>query len=110
MRRLGVRVLVFALWLLTALVGLWEVRALHQLFGWAYAHLVLHGAADRRIGEALGQVLLIGLALSYLAFTIITAEFHRAHWGKPASWRVFGATLLAQGMIALLTFATGTHV
>ncbi|MDW8395993.1 MAG: hypothetical protein RMM31_07105 [Anaerolineae bacterium] len=102
--------LVFALWLLTVLMGLWEVRALYELFGWAYAHLVVRGLADHRAGEAIGQALLILLALAYLAFAIVTAEFRRAHCGKWVSWRVFGVTLAVQAAVASLALVTGTSI
>ncbi len=101
-RRPLVSVAVFALWLLTAALTLWNVYALWQLSILLYARLAIDAGADMRAGAVLANVLLIGLSLAGIAFIILSGEYHRHYAGQPRSWRVFVMTLVIQIAISLI--------
>ncbi|GIV83938.1 MAG: hypothetical protein KatS3mg052_0945 [Candidatus Roseilinea sp.] len=95
--------LALMLWLVTVVLGLWEIYVLRQLYYLIYARLARRfGGGDYESADAIGHCLLPVLAFGFIAFAIGTAEWHRANLGRPRSWKVFAATLAIQLGILLL--------
>jgi hypothetical protein len=90
----------FVLWLVTVILAMDSIYALLLLFYLVYG---LFGG-DPNLIQRFALALVFFLALICLVFVIGTGEYHRAHVGRPESWRLFGLTLAAELAILLLQY------
>lgn len=91
-KKIGYTALAGFLWLLTAALGLQTMYTIKDIY--FLSVILLHGStvtADR-----VTPWLLFLLALIYLAFIVITTEYHSKRLGKPESWKLFGWTVLVE--------------
>ena len=105
MGRTGSRVLAFVLWAATAALGLLEIHIVREMFFRVYARLFADEAAygsDYWGGLAVGNCLVVILAIVWIAVVIGGGEYHFKHVGKPKSWKLFGRTIAVQLSILIL--------
>jgi hypothetical protein len=88
------------LYILTLVLGLWDIYLLREIF------LVIYAQFSYEVGLAsvMGMVVVLILALVYLGFIVITAEFHRKHFAQPESWRLFAQTLIVLVIIPIIAY------
>jgi hypothetical protein len=80
--------LAFGLWLVTTAAAMVEVYLLRQ----AYVRVAIRLGVDVSTGIFGADILVLVLALVWIAFTLGTGEFHRKYVGQPRSWRLFAWT------------------
>jgi hypothetical protein len=97
-RRALTRALAFVLWLGTAVVALYEIYLLRELFLRAYARLWQNPWP----AAALGNWGVIVLAMGWIALVIGGGEFHYRNVGERPSWRLFGWTLVGELLVLSL--------
>ncbi|MCD6291147.1 MAG: hypothetical protein J7M34_11640 [Anaerolineae bacterium] len=105
MKRLPVRALALALWLLTLLVGLWEIVIVRDMLFRVYARIVgTTSAHDAKYWGAvsLGNWAVLFLGILWLGLAIGTGEYHYRRAGQRSSWRLFGWTIGGELLILLL--------
>lgn len=88
------------LFLLTVVLGLWDIYLLREIFLVIYAQL----SYDVALASTLSMVVVLILALVYIGFVFITAEYHRKHFAQPTSWKLFAQTLIIQALIPVIAF------
>jgi hypothetical protein len=88
------------LYLLTLVLGLWDIYLLREIFLVIYAQFSYEVA----LASTLGMVVVLILALVYLGFVLITFEYHRKYFGQTESWRLFTQTLIVQIIIPIIAF------
>ena len=96
------RLLAFALWLGTALLGLEAIVA---------ALVVLMGLLDSArpsLGSAFGVAALIPLGIAWIAVVVGGGEYHYHRVGQRSSWQLFGWTVAAELLILLLPYILGS--
>jgi hypothetical protein len=93
--------LAILLWLVTAAAAAVDLYALRQL----YVTLYFRFGGTLEVAQATAQFLVLVLALVWIAFVIGTAEYHQRHFGRPASWKLFGWSLAAEAVIAAVYYA-----
>jgi hypothetical protein len=99
--RIAVAALAIVLWLVTVAVALFDLYALRQIF----VTLFFRFGGSLESAQNTAQWLVLALALAWIAFVIGTGEYHREHFGRPESWRLFGWSLAAEIGIAALYYA-----
>ena len=92
--------LAFVLWLVTFALGLECIYISKEMFILIYT--ALGGSAV--LAERYALALILILALVTLVFIISTAEYHRKHFGKPESWRLFARSLAVELSIIVLYY------
>ncbi|HOV48707.1 MAG TPA: zf-HC2 domain-containing protein [Anaerolineae bacterium] len=90
-----------ALWLGTALLGLYEIALLRDVLLRAYLRFGPPSSQLLAQAEALGSWGVFFMGGVWVALVIGGGEYHYHHVGQRASWRLFAWTVLAQ--LALLT-------
>jgi hypothetical protein len=106
---LAPRVLTFALWAATALLGLWAIAAIITDLAPALfqAFTGQMGATDRRrLFDIFVNVWLILLGFVWIGVVIVGGEYHRKRIGQPNSWKVLGVTLTVEGAILVASLLT----
>jgi hypothetical protein len=93
-------VLAIVVWLLTFALGLNCIYLLKEIFFLIFNSLGGSMITAERI--ALGLVFILGLA--FTIFIIGTAEYHRKHFGKRESWRLFAWSLAVEASITILYY------
>ena len=78
----------FGLWLATTAAAMVEVYLLRQ----AYVRVALRFGVDASTGLVGADILVLVMALVWIAFTLGTGEFHRKYVGQSRSWRLFAWT------------------
>ena len=99
-RRIGTAALSVVLWLVTFVLGLECIYALAQLCALGYGAVI----GDAQAAEAVILVLVMIFGLAFVALIIMSTEYHRKHFGKPESWRLYVWTLAAEASILFLSF------
>ncbi len=105
LRRVPIGVVTFLLWLVTALVGLWEIVILRDMVFRIYVRLVGSTTShDSKywLSVSLGNWVVLFLSLAWLGLIIGTGEYHYKRAGQRASWRLFGWTIGGELLILLL--------
>ncbi len=103
--RVGTAIAVFALWLVTAVLGMFEIllirdmvlRIFSRFFGDERAY-----GADYWGGVALGQIIVIVMAIVWIGLVIGAAEYHYKYYGQPRSWRLFARVIAVELAILVL--------
>lgn len=93
--------LTFVAWLATVVLGLGAFYALRQM---AFGLFALLGA-DIRTAQLAVMWLTLVLALAWLAFVVLSGEYHRKHVGAPHAVKLFVATLAIELVIIALYLA-----
>ncbi|MGC9398228.1 MAG: anti-sigma factor family protein [Anaerolineae bacterium] len=97
-RRTLTTALAVTLWLGTAVVALYEIYLLRELFFRVYARLW----QDPWPAVALGNWGVFFLSLGWITLVIGGGEHHYRHVGERRSWRLFGWTLVGELLILSL--------
>lgn len=91
-----------ALWLGTAVLGLYEIALLREMLLRAYVRFGPPSSLLLQQAQALGSWGVFFMGALWVAIVIGGGEFHYRHAGQRASWRLFGLTVLVQlGLLAL---------
>jgi hypothetical protein len=88
------------LYLLTVILGLWNIYLLREIFLVIYAQFSYNVA----LASTLSMLVVLILSLVFLGFLIFSAEYHRKHFGQPESWKLFAQTLIIQVLIPIIAF------
>jgi hypothetical protein len=103
--RVGTAVAVFALWLVTAVLGIFEILLVRdmaqRIFARFFADERAYGA-DYWGGLALGQIIVVIMAIVWIGLVIGAAEYHFKYFGQPRSWRLFARVIAVELAILVL--------
>ncbi len=99
-QRFATAALAVVLWLLTFGLGLESMYDLLLLIYLGYGALT----GNVQAAEAFAIWIVVVLGLAFLAFIIASTEYHRKHFGKPESWRLFGISLAVEVSIIVLYY------
>ena len=103
--KFGTALVTFILWAFTAILGLFEIVIIRDMVLRVYARFFASGqayGADYWGGVALGQVLVVILAIVWIGLVLGAAEYHYKHFGQPKSWRLFARVIAVQLAILVL--------
>lgn len=103
--KVGMGILAFVLWILTAALGLIEIWIVREMTLRVYARFFADEAARADVywgSVAVGNWLVFILAIVWVALVIGGGEYHVKHFGKPKSWRLFARTIAVQLSILVL--------
>lgn len=81
-----------ALWLATIALGVVDVYFVREIFFGVYARL----SRATRPAVLLGDALVVLAAIGFVAFIVISTEYHRKHFGQHGSWDLFAWTLVVE--------------
>jgi hypothetical protein len=100
--------LVVALWLLTVVMGLFAIPALADslliIYSFLFGGRGLYGATFWA-GVTLRNLVILLLAILFVAVVIGGGEYHAAHFNERSSWRLFARTLAVEvGALLLAAF------
>ena len=98
--QIAVAALAIVLWLVTAAAATFALYALRQI----YVTLFFRFGGSLEMAQNSAQWLVLVLALAWIAFVIGTGEYHRQHFGRPESWKLFGWSLAAELGIAAVYY------
>ncbi len=93
-------VIVFILWLATAVLGLVEVGLSREIVWGIYARF----STEPDPANLLGQGMIFLTALLWLAYVFGTGEYHWKNAGKPGSWTVLTWAVAIELLILILYF------
>ena len=95
------RLLAILLWLISLILGLVNIDFFYQIIVSVFARIW-----PTRYWAAIltANVSVIILAIAFIAFLILTSEFHYKHAGEPASWKLFAQTIGAELVIPVAAF------
>jgi len=94
------RVLAFILWVVTLILGLYDIYFSREIFYAIYARFSTDAAPAVVIGNA---IIVVG-AIVYLGFVVMTSEYHFKNVGEPGSWDLFTKSLLVELAIPFLAY------
>lgn len=86
------RVAGLALWLTTVALGIVDIYYVREIFFGVYARL----SREARPALLIGDILVVLAAIGFVAFVVISTEYHRKHFGKHESWDLFAWTLVVE--------------
>jgi hypothetical protein len=98
-------IIAFTLWLLTAVLALWEIFVIREMALRFYIHFLPIGIGQRAASggaAVLGTWIFLPLVILFIAVAIGGAEYHYRRVGQPRSWQVLGWTLAAEWSILVL--------
>lgn len=94
------RVLALILWVITLILGLYDIYFSREIFYSLYARF----STTPQPAVLMGNALIVVLAILYIGFVILTGEYHLKHVGKPESWKLFYQTFIVQLFIPFLAY------
>jgi|WetSurMetagenome_2_1015567.scaffolds.fasta_scaffold205106_2 hypothetical protein len=97
------KVLAGLLWLVSFALGLLDVYFIWEIFRTLYVKL---GGRDAYLSYLLGNCLLGLVGFGYLAFVIVSSEYHLKHLGEAPSWKLFAKTIGVQLIFPIVAFFT----
>ena len=97
------RILALALYLTTLAFGLLDIYFVREIVWAVYVRF----STEQAPAIVIGDVVLFIMAIVYLAFVIITGEYHIKHAGRSESWRLFSTTFAIEFFIPILAFFMG---
>ena len=103
--KLGTGLVALFLWAATAALGLLEIVVIREMALRVYARFGVDGAVSNSHywgGVALGNWLLLVLAIVWIGVVIGGGEYHYKYLGQPKSWRLFARTFAAELSILVL--------
>jgi hypothetical protein len=80
------------LWLATVALGIVDVYYVREIFFGVYARL----SREARPALLIGDILVVLAAIGFVAFIVISTEYHRKRFGKHESWDLFAWTLVVE--------------
>jgi hypothetical protein len=91
------------LWLVTAVLATWNFLVIRDMVLRTYARLFpIDTVQNESVFTLVHTILIIILAIGWIAVVIAGAEFHYKRVGQPASWKLFSRTLALELSILLL--------
>ncbi len=103
--KVGTALVAFVLWAVTSIVGLFEIYLVHEMvlgvYGRFFADERAYGT-DYWGGVALGNCLVVVLAIVWIGLAIGAGEYHYKHLGQPRSWRLFARVIAVEVSILVL--------
>ncbi len=93
-------VLAVVLWLLTLGLGMNGIYQIKEIFYLVVSSL----GGNMQNAERYALILVFLLGLSFTAFVIGSAEYHRKYFGTEKSWRLFTWSLAMEASIILLYY------
>lgn len=103
--KIGTAVAAFVLWAITAILGMFEIVVIRDMVLRVYARFFGDDrafGADYWAGVALGQVLVVILAIVWIGLVIGAAEYHCKYFGQPKSWRLLARVIAVELAILVL--------
>ena len=100
LKRIPAGLLAIVLWIATCALGLLELYLLQEMLLRVYVRF----GSDYYSGVNIRNVVVLILALLYIAFAIGTGEYHYRRFGQRSSWRLFGWTIAVQLAILVLCY------
>ena len=97
------RILALALYLATLAFGLLDIYFAREIV-WA---IYVRFSTETAPAIVIGDLVIFIMAIVYLAFVILTGEYHLKHAGQPQSWRLFSSTFAIEFFIPILAFFMG---
>lgn len=94
------RVLALVLWVITLILGLFDIYFAREIFYAIYARFSTQAGPAIAIGNAIIYI----MAIVYLGFVVMTSEYHVKNVGKPESWNLFTKTIVAELAIPFLAY------
>ncbi len=91
------------LWLVTLVLGLVDIFLFREIFFALYARF----SAETAPAILWGDVIVVLMAIIYLAFVIGTTEYHFKNIGKRESWDLFYKSLIVELAIPFLAYFMG---
>lgn len=91
------------LWLVTLVLGLVDIFFCREIFFAFYARF----SANTAPAILWGDVIVVLMAIVYLAFVIGTSEYHFKNYGKQGSWDLFYKSLIIELAIPFLAYFMG---
>ncbi len=80
------------LWLATVALGIVDVYYVREIFFGVYARL----SREARSALLIGDILVVLAAIGFVAFIVISTEYHRKRFGKHESWNLFAWSLVVE--------------
>ena len=105
--KIGTAVATLVLWAFTAALGMFEILVVRDMVLRVYARFFADDWAygdDYWGGVALGQVLVVILAIVWIGLIIGAAEYHYKYFGQPKSWRLFARVIGVELAVLVLAF------
>jgi hypothetical protein len=103
--KVGTGVLVAILWLVSAVLGLWEIFIIRGMVLRIYSRLFVGESTSGHEywgGVTLGNWLVLILGVVWIATTIGLGEYYYKHHGEPNSWRWLGRVLGVEVAVLVL--------
>jgi hypothetical protein len=107
-KRVSTAVIVIIIWLVTAALGIWEIVIVRELFFRFVASFRAVGISGYQAirqssaASSVGILLILVLAIVWVAAFLGGVEYHRRHLGQPGSWKLITCTMAAELSILLL--------
>jgi hypothetical protein len=99
-------VIALVLWLVTVVLATWNFLVIREMILGTYARLFpIDSIQNEGVFTLLHTILVIILAIGWIAVVIAGAEFHYKRVGQPVSWKMFSRTLAIElSILALALF------
>jgi len=81
-----------ALWLAAIVLGIVDVYFVREIFFGVYAWL----SREARPAVLIGDIIVVLAAIGFVAFIVVSTEYHRKHFGRHESWDLFAWTLVVE--------------
>lgn len=102
-KKISVPVIALVLWLATAVLATLDFLAIRDMVLRTYARLFpMNTLQNQEVFTLVHTILVIILAIGWIAVVIAGAEFHYKRVGQPVSWRMFSRTLAIELSILIL--------
>jgi hypothetical protein len=100
-KKIASRLLTVLLWLISLVLGLVNIDFFYQIIIAVFARFW-----PTRYWAAIltANISVIILAIAFIAFVILTSEFHYKHAGEPASWKLFAQTIGSELIIPVAAY------
>jgi uncharacterized membrane protein len=102
-KKISLPVIALVLWVVTVVLASWDFLAIRDMVLRTYARLFpLNTLQNQEVFTLIHTILVIILAIGWIAVVIAGAEFHYKRVGQPISWRMFSRTLAVEISILIL--------
>jgi hypothetical protein len=94
-----VMIVTFCLWLITAVIGFWQIELVRDLMLRLLVRFTPAGLPNyeafrqTQVEGGLSALLVIVTAVIWIVVIIGSAEYHRTRLGQPGSWQLFAAII-----------------
>ena len=102
-KKISATAVTLGLWLVTVILATWNFLVIRDMILRTYARLFpVDSLQNQGVFTLLHTILVILLAVAWIAVVIAGAEYHYKRVGQPASWKIFSRTLAIELSILLL--------